>query len=115
MLSSDYPYESREQACKATSESSFYAKTDTDRSYLLGLSSNDYLKGMVLGGVPTVAVASTESAFRYYKSGVVTTGCRSDGEGLDHAVAVVGYGVETDPETAEEHPFFLIKNSWGSD
>jgi C1A family cysteine protease len=48
------------------------------------------------------------NAFMLYQSGVMTNvaGC---GTNLDHAVTVVGYN------TSGPVPYYIVRNSWGSD
>jgi C1A family cysteine protease len=53
-----------------------------------------------------IALRSGSSVFRYYKSGILNSS--SCGTSLDHAVILVGYGVENST------PYWLVRNSWGA-
>ena len=53
-----------------------------------------------------VGIAAYQSTFQLYKSGVFDSS--SCGETLDHAVLIVGYGVDGGA------PYWRLKNSWGS-
>lgn len=55
-----------------------------------------------------VAVAADSSCFQFYSSGVMN--CPSCGVGLNHAVLLVGYGV--DPATGLA--YYRIRNQWGT-
>ena len=58
-------------------------------------------------GPVAVAVDSSKSFFRNYRSGVIKSeGC---GQDLGHAVTAVGYGTDEDGED-----YVMIKNSWGN-
>ncbi|KAG0497154.1 hypothetical protein HPP92_001845 [Vanilla planifolia] len=54
----------------------------------------------------SVAIDAGGDAFKNYNGGVFTGPC---GTNLDHAVAVVGYGAESDGTK-----YWLVKNSWGT-
>lgn len=54
----------------------------------------------------TIALRASNTVFRYYKSGIITsTTC---GTTVDHAVIAVGYGTENGVD------YWLIRNSWGT-
>jgi len=55
-----------------------------------------------------VAVAADSTCFQFYSSGVLN--CASCGTGLNHAVLLVGYGV--DPATGLA--YYRIRNQWGT-
>lgn len=55
--------------------------------------------------VVTIAIEADQSSFQLYKSGVFTGSC---GTNLDHAVALVGYGIMNGLE------YYILRNSWGT-
>lgn len=59
-------------------------------------------------GPISIAIEADQTAFQFYKSGVMTGAC---GTNLDHGVLLVGYGKDAD----SGHGYWLIKNSWGPD
>ena len=59
------------------------------------------LKAAVAEGPVSVAIEADQSAFQFYKTGILSIA--DCGDSLDHAVLAVGYGPD----------YFLIKNSWG--
>lgn len=60
---------------------------------------------MQLGPV-SVGICADDLKFRYYKSGILKSGCTS----VDHAVLAVGYGHDGGLLGGD---YWLIKNSWG--
>ncbi|XP_024536705.1 ervatamin-B [Selaginella moellendorffii] len=46
-------------------------------------------------------------AFKFYKSGILTSSCGTD---LNHAVTIVGYGT-----TSDGKKYWIVKNSWGTE
>jgi KDEL-tailed cysteine endopeptidase len=55
----------------------------------------------------SVAVSHTANAFRFYRSGVISSGC---GTYRTHAILLIGYG--KDATTGMD--YWLAKNSWGT-
>ena len=69
----------------------------------------------LLGGPIAVAMDASQGSFSSYTSGVYSSPrCQSDKDGLDHAVLLVGYGVEPPRSGVTPTPYWLVKNSWGS-
>lgn len=60
-------------------------------------------------GPISVAIDASQRSFSFYSNGVYyDKKCRTDMDGLDHAVLAVGYG------TMNGEDFFIVKNSWSS-
>ena len=57
---------------------------------------------MKLGPV-SVGVDASDTAFKFYKSGIIKKRC---GTAIDHAVLLVGYGTDKGVD------YWLVKNSW---
>ena len=59
-----------------------------------------------------LSVLLDATGLQYYQKGVWDPNgwfsCKSDGTDLDHAVLLVGWGVD------DSKPYWLVKNSWGS-
>uniref|UniRef100_A0A7N0UW85 Cysteine protease n=1 Tax=Kalanchoe fedtschenkoi TaxID=63787 RepID=A0A7N0UW85_KALFE len=102
-----YPYTGNDGSCKFSSENVGVKVID---SVNITQGAEDELKHAV-GVVRPVSVAfEVVSGFRFYGKGVYTSDtCGSDPMDVNHAVLAVGYGVE------DGVPYWLIKNSWGSD
>lgn len=99
----DYPYDAKNHMCKLNviQKSQKYYVTgwvDVQPFNETRLTETLYHKGPI-----AVAIDASSKEFRFYKSGVFNK-CGLD---LDHAVLLVGYGVEDDK------PYYTIKNSWG--
>lgn len=99
----NYPYTARDHLCKVPK--------DSDRVYIKSWldvkpSNEDQLtKTLYHRGPISVAIDASSKQFRFYKSGVIT----SCGTQLNHAVLLVGYGVNEDGQL-----YYTIKNSWGT-
>jgi cathepsin C len=79
--------------------------------YYGGSDANSIRKDLVEQG-PLVMSFEPKEDFMYYKSGVYRSGpnkIHQEWEQVDHAVLLVGYGVEKD------HQYWTLQNSWGTD
>ena len=101
--SANYPYAAKNGTCN-TSVANNGTGTISGYSDVPG-NNADALKNALKLGPVSVAVEADQTAFQYYTSGVVTSGC---GTQLDHGILAVGYGTENGEE------FFLVKNQWGA-
>jgi KDEL-tailed cysteine endopeptidase len=101
---SSYPYTGAKGSCAAAS-CAVVARTNGVKS--VTPNSQSALEAAVRGVPVVVAVDAGTSAWQFYRSGVVTSGCSN---ALNHAVLLVGYG--SDATTGTQ--FWRIKNSWGS-
>jgi len=68
-------------------------------------STDDALTAAIAQQPVSVAIQADQTAFQFYSSGVITSGC---GTSLDHGVLAVGYGTEDGVD------YYKVKNSWGS-
>jgi C1A family cysteine protease len=100
---SAYPYTARDGTCKASSCGS---KFDAISSYVdVTHDSESSLMNAVAEGPVSIAIEADQSAFQFYRSGILSGSC---GTRLDHGVLVVGYGSEGGSD------FWKVKNSWGA-
>ena len=67
--------------------------------------SSEQLKAALVNGPVSVIADCDDDVFKFYKSGVITSGC---GVNQDHAVLAVGY------EKVEGIEAFIVKNSYGT-
>eukprot|EP01016_Furgasonia_blochmanni_P041578 TRINITY_DN541_c0_g1_i1.p1 TRINITY_DN541_c0_g1~~TRINITY_DN541_c0_g1_i1.p1 ORF type:complete len:352 (+),score=75.44 TRINITY_DN541_c0_g1_i1:116-1171(+) len=100
-----YQYAGVDQKCQAQGQPAFKITGLND----VPANDNDQLAAAVAQRVVSVGVEADKFYFQFYRTGVVDD--PKCGTELDHGVAVVGYG--TDSNTHK--PFWLVKNSWGSD
>lgn len=62
-------------------------------------------------GPVAVGIDANHTTFQFYKDGVYyEKDCKNDGPHINHAMLVVGYGVEPDGQK-----YWLVKNSYGTD
>jgi len=101
-LESDYKYIAHHKHCRAKPEKFVESITGYEAFEEV---SEAKLMQLVAQQPITVAIMSNQFYFKYYKSGIMTGHC---GDELDHAVLLVGYGVE------DGVPYWKIKNSWGT-
>jgi cathepsin L len=108
MLEDDYPYTARDESCK-------FDKTKgvcPVKSYMVPAKNGneEELKaGLYEGGVVSIAIDASNWDFQLYSGGVYNpTKCGSGYYDLDHAVGLVGYGVDNGVD------YWIVRNSWGS-
>ncbi|XP_061361542.1 pro-cathepsin H-like isoform X1 [Gastrolobium bilobum] len=101
-----YPYTEEDGVCKFTAENVAVRVLD---SVNITLGAEDELKHAVAFVRPVSVAFEVVKEFRLYKKGVYTSNtCGSTPMDVNHAVLAVGYGIE------DGVPYWLIKNSWGS-
>jgi len=97
-----YPYTGAQGGCRGCAGVSRIA------GWAAVAANNDAaLAAAVASGPVTVAVDASSSAWQLYRGGVLSGAC---GASLNHAVLVVGYGVDD----ASGVPFWRIRNQWGT-
>lgn len=100
-----YPYEGKNQKCRYKSKNS----GAFDRGYVNIIRGSEKKLQDAIASIGPIAVAIDAShfSFQHYRSGVYyEPKCSSSA--LDHAVLVVGYGVNS-----HGHEYYIVKNSWG--
>lgn len=100
-----YAYEARNDKCR-------YQQTDSgaiDRGYVnIPFGSEKRLQeAIAVHGPISIAIDASHFSFQHYRSGVYfEPKCSS--HTVNHAVLVVGYGVDN-----HGHEYYIVKNSWG--
>ena len=106
MLESDYAYTGKKGTCK--SDSSKYAVKVTGYTKLSSDDETDILNYLVETG--PLAIAVNADPLQNYISGIASySKSTCDPSGINHAVNLVGYGVENGTK------YWLVRNSWGAD
>jgi cathepsin L len=105
-LESDYAYTATDGTCKF---SSYKAYTQVNVVYTLTNAGNEADLADVLPEFSPVSVCidASHNSFQLYSSGVYNEPQCSSSD-LDHAVTLVGYGVDGST------PYWIVKNSWGT-
>lgn len=102
-----YPYEANNGKCRfnkrnvgATESGCFFTKRGDENA----------LRNAIANlGPMSIAIDASHRSFQFYSKGVYfEPNCGNQTEDLDHAVLVVGFGVE---DNGDE--YWLVKNSWG--
>ncbi|KAE9548791.1 hypothetical protein FO519_007992 [Halicephalobus sp. NKZ332] len=60
------------------------------------------------GYAVAISLNSSTSEFMYYTGGILTNADDCSGDGIDHAITVIGY------DTANDTDYWIIRNSWGT-
>lgn len=69
-------------------------------------------KAIASYGPLAAGIAAGCDSFKFYSSGVFDgVGCGRNEYDLDHAITIVGYGVDQ----LTSRPFWLVKNSYGTE
>lgn len=100
ILGADYPYTGKNGSCQYDSLSNSGVEVST---YLDVAADNlNQLTAAVAQQVVSIAIEADKRVFQQYSTGIFDSD--SCGTNLDHAVAIVGYGID----------YWLVRNSWGT-
>ncbi|XP_067686240.1 cathepsin L2-like isoform X2 [Haliotis asinina] len=100
-----YPYVAEQGPCKFKREN--VGATDIGFAAVISESEDALKSAVALEGPISTGLDSSPLTLMLYKSGVYSSPeCTSSG--LDHAVTVVGYGIQDNKD------YWLLKNSWGT-
>jgi len=103
-LEKDYTYHASQQSCKFSS-SKAKMKVKSTQSFEAG---SEFQMMTAVQQYGPISVCLDATKFDYYSSGIMNgSGCSTSYP--DHAVAIVGWGVEGSTK------YWIIKNSWGKD
>ncbi|TMW68018.1 hypothetical protein Poli38472_007690 [Pythium oligandrum] len=113
---SNYPYvmatKVEETQCRSVSDDIVAVSWKNNESDYIPVDQNDdeALMRAVLTGPVSANIDSLTDGFRNYGGGIYdASDCASDGEEINHAVVVVGYG-----ETDAGEKYWVIRNTWGT-
>ncbi|OQR83705.1 cysteine proteinase EP-B 2-like, partial [Thraustotheca clavata] len=101
----DYPYFSGITTKTETCIDSYFAHTPLSISKVVPINGEEAIESVLSTTPVSIIIEAGNSAFQYYQSGIITSGCSKK---VDHAVVAVGYGTDG-------IPFFKLKNSWSQD
>lgn len=103
----DYPYKAKEGSCK---QPPFAASVSSDicgtTSYK-GANAELMAWATIEQGPVTIGIDASGTAFQLYSGGVYSS-TRCNGNRINHAVTVVGFGTDS-----ANMPYWIVKNSWG--
>ena len=106
ILEADYPYVAKDQACMAEHAKSHNIHV-VDR-FAVKPKNVTQLKAAVAQQPVAVALSGYNDFFIQYKQGIFDSGLC--GTTLDHAVVLVGFGVDA----ATEDEYWIVRNNWGT-
>ncbi|CAH2326794.1 cathepsin K [Pelobates cultripes] len=101
-----YPYIGEDQECQYTPSGS--AATCTGYKEVKKGSEQALMKAVVKVGPISVGIDAGLSSFQFYTKGIYYD-AQCDAEEINHAVLVVGYGVQ------KSSKYWIVKNSWGEE
>jgi cathepsin F len=103
-LSKDYPYKARDGTCRFDSK-----KTVVQLSGFKDITQDEAEIEKALTQIGPLSVAINAEPLQFYDSGIYDGDSdECDPDGLNHGVALVGYGVENGQK------YWIVRNSWGS-
>ncbi|XP_068223914.1 cathepsin L-like, partial [Palaemon carinicauda] len=106
----DYPYEGRDEKCHFDKS---MVKVTVNGSVELPQDETMLAKWLVKNG--PISIGINANALQFYVGGVSHPWkflCNP--ENLDHGMLIVGYGVHTTKYLHKKQPYWIVKNSWGS-
>ena len=101
----EYPYEGRDGKCRKKSKA-----LQIDGCTAVAADDSDQLLEALNHGPVSVAVKANNRAFMYFRSGIITSGCGTNADELDHGILLVGAAMAESVGT----PYWIVKNSWGT-
>lgn len=104
VLEANYPYTAKNGSCAYDADK----KTNVEVSGYKMVTANSSTQTKAAIDLQPIAVSieADKAVFQLYKTGVFDSS--KCGTNLDHAVALVGYGVENGQD------YFILRNSWGA-
>ena len=99
----DYPYHAANERCKDGEVKPFFK---IDGYVNITFANREAMEKVIMERTIAVGVSASYAVFRFYKTGVITTGCFE--YPINHGVVVAGAG------TLDNEPFWLVRNSWGA-
>lgn len=106
MLQADYPYKAVTQKCKFNISKGVSNVVSWTRPTVEN--ETQLAAALEIVGPLSVAIDASHSSFQRYVSGIYDER-HCNPHDLDHAVGLVGYGIENDVK------YWIIRNSWGAD
>ncbi|KAK7083739.1 hypothetical protein SK128_005710 [Halocaridina rubra] len=107
----DYPYDGKDEQCHFNRS---MVKVTVNGSVELPQDETDLAKWLVQSG--PISIGINANALQFYVGGVshpLKFLCNP--KNLDHGMLIVGYGVHTTKYLHRKQPYWIVKNSWGSD
>ncbi|EAR85212.1 papain family cysteine protease (macronuclear) [Tetrahymena thermophila SB210] len=106
MTETEYPYIAKQQSCKFDEDK----PTFQIGGYIDVPSDQSQVKAALLIQPLSICLNSSDTSFKYYKSGVITECEDGPYDGPDHCLLLVGYGHDEELKV----DYWLIKNQWGT-
>jgi C1A family cysteine protease len=108
-----YSYTAKTETCVTTGTTAVFKTSGVIQLSRNNAATDEEIKALVRKQPVSVSISAGCRAFSSYKSGILTasacvSGC--DSPRIDHAVLLVGFGV--DASTQQE--FWIVQNSWGT-
>lgn len=104
-VEADYPYEAKDGPCRAQKR----AAINVTEVYETEVGEESYRRNLYENGPLAVDFWVDSKSFKAYKEGIYrSTNCNKPNGATNHAVILIGYGVENGTE------YWLLRNSWGS-